>query len=127
MTSVAPSSKKEVALKEKVRVLARIRPQTKKEISIGGVQCVKYNDNAIEVTTEDGPYTFTFDRVFGPESTQAEIYEYSCLTLIGDVLSGYNATVFACKHIVHFFYLSTTPILFFIFFGTTKRRPNCFR
>lgn len=38
---------------------------------------------------------FTFDRVFGPESTQADVYKTVVSHLIEEVLMGYNCTVFA--------------------------------
>ena len=91
-------SKKDAAAKEKVRVICRVRPQNQKEISIGGFSCTKTTTDSIEVTTEDGVYNFSFDSVFGPESTQVEIFENSVVPIVGDVLNGYNATVFACTH-----------------------------
>lgn len=38
---------------------------------------------------------FTFDRAFGPESKQSEIYQVVVGPLITEVLAGYNCTVFA--------------------------------
>lgn len=38
---------------------------------------------------------FTFDRAFGPESKQSEIYHVVVAPLIAEVLLGYNCTVFA--------------------------------
>lgn len=40
------------------------------------------------------PKTFTFDGVFGEETSQAEVYE-SVAPFVESVLHGYNATVFA--------------------------------
>ncbi|KAJ2796491.1 hypothetical protein H4R21_004692, partial [Coemansia helicoidea] len=37
---------------------------------------------------------FTFDRVFGPETTQAEIYGYAISDTLEDIFNGYNGTVF---------------------------------
>lgn len=87
-------SKKE-SLRENVKVICRIRPQNQKEMATGGFQCVRHTQESVEVTTEDGAYNFTFDQIFGPESTQAAIFEYSAVPLIGDVLNGYNSTIFA--------------------------------
>ena len=81
--------------KENVKVVCRIRPQNQKEAAIGGFMCVRHTDQTCETTTEDGVYNFTFDRVFGPESTQVSIFEYTAIPLIGDVLNGYNSTIFA--------------------------------
>lgn len=38
---------------------------------------------------------FTFDRTFGPESKQSDVYQVIVAPLINEVLSGYNCTVFA--------------------------------
>lgn len=38
---------------------------------------------------------FTFDRSFGPESKQCDVYSVVVSPLIEEVLNGYNCTVFA--------------------------------
>ena len=38
---------------------------------------------------------FTFDRAFGPQSKQCEIYQSVVAPFIEEVLGGYNCTVFA--------------------------------
>lgn len=38
---------------------------------------------------------FTFDRAFGPESKQADVYQFVAAPMIKEVLAGYNCTVFA--------------------------------
>ena len=38
---------------------------------------------------------FTFDHIFGMESTQTEVYEQSAFLLVENVLEGYNGTIFA--------------------------------
>jgi kinesin family protein 5 len=87
-------SKKESS-RENVKVVCRIRPSNQKEIAIGGFQCVQHTTDTVEVTTEDGLYNFTFDQIFGPDSTQVAIFEYTAIPLIADVLNGYNSTIFA--------------------------------
>lgn len=39
--------------------------------------------------------TFSFDRVYGPDSTQIEVYNGVVEPIIAEVLTGYNCTVFA--------------------------------
>ena len=39
--------------------------------------------------------SFSFDKVFGPSNSQADVYKNVVEPLIADVLSGYNCTVFA--------------------------------
>jgi Kinesin motor domain len=61
-----------------------------------GSLCVKFTDTNLTINTEDGiTMPFTFDTVFGPDSTQIGVFEDTTLPLITDVLTGYNATVFA--------------------------------
>lgn len=44
-----------------------------------------------KVTTK----TFTFDSVFGPDSTQMDVYRRVVQPVIQEVLLGYNCTIFA--------------------------------
>ena len=83
---------------ENVRVICRCRPENHIELSRGGSKCVQfYGDRpgAIEVTVDECASTFNFDRMFDMESTQQEVFENTVFPLISDVMSGYNATVFA--------------------------------
>ena len=51
--------------RENVRVIARIRPTNQKEISCGGISCVKFTDTTIEVSADnDGSNNFSFDQIF---------------------------------------------------------------
>ena len=83
------------ASRENVRVVCRIRPTNQKEINSGGVTCVKSTNETIEVNHEGSQHNFALDRVFGPESTQVEVFADTAVHLIHDVLAGYNATIFA--------------------------------
>jgi len=99
------SSSKRPGSRENVRVICRVRPQNSKEVSSGGVPCVKITKQQIDVTSEDGQSTFQFDHVFGQDSSQDEVFECAASPLVGDVLNGYNATIFAYGQtglIVHF-------------------------
>ena len=89
---------KQKAKRENVRVVCRVRPSNQKEVASGGITCVKnFADNlgAIEVNFEDSQNNFQFDRIFGQDSTQSDVFEDTAVHLINDVLMGYNATVFA--------------------------------
>ncbi|KAK6641195.1 hypothetical protein RUM44_012904 [Polyplax serrata] len=80
--------------KQHIQVFARVRPQSSQELrSQVIVDCVSTK----EVTVKDKSQTktFTFDRVFGPDSKQVEIYKTVVSPLIQEVLQGYNCTVFA--------------------------------
>lgn len=89
------ASKSSKPTRQNVKVVARIRPTNQKEISMGGVTCVKHTESNIEVTVDGNPNKFNLDRIFGPESTQIEVFEETAVPLIQDVLAGYNATIFA--------------------------------
>lgn len=39
--------------------------------------------------------TFTFDRVFGPETKQIDVYRSVVVPILDEVLMGYNCTIFA--------------------------------
>ncbi|GKT31548.1 Kinesin heavy chain [Aduncisulcus paluster] len=87
-----------------VKVVARIRPfsdrewreaqENHKDPSESYVSIL--DDETIESGME-GTHTsrFTFDRVFGPASTQHDVYNYVALPVINDTLRGYNGTIFA--------------------------------
>lgn len=83
--------------RENVKVVCRIRPETKQELAQQGTNCVKHNRTAVEVLLDEGTHAFSFDQIFGPDSKQLEIFDYCAVPLVHDVLEGYNATIFACK------------------------------
>ena len=49
--------------------------------------------NVARVVHEE--HEFTFDRVFGPATTQAEVFSGCASAMVDDVLEGFNATIFA--------------------------------
>lgn len=48
-----------------------------------------------EVGDKTTTKTFTFDKVYGPDSQQIDVYRGVVEPLIEEVLMGYNCTVFA--------------------------------
>ncbi|KAH3766493.1 Kinesin-II 95 kDa subunit [Pelomyxa schiedti] len=103
---------------ERVQVVVRCRPMTSKEVTMKCRSCVDVNklDGSITITRPDKvagynasnpksaleefsslPKTksFTFDSVYGPESTQREIYEETAAQIIDAVFKGFNGTIFA--------------------------------
>ena len=89
------------ATSHNVRVVCRVRPTNQKERNEKGVICVKHDDKQVDITVVadglgfDSSGSFTFDRVFGGDSKQVDVFEDSAAALIGDVMLGYNATIFA--------------------------------
>eukprot|EP00891_Asterochloris_glomerata_P009248 jgi/Astpho2/9248/e_gw1.00138.15.1_t len=53
------------------------------------------HSNSVSVGLKPFQKTFTFDRVFGPDAAQQEIYDGCVLQLAEQLLQGYNATVLA--------------------------------
>jgi hypothetical protein len=81
--------------RENVRVVCRVRPFNQKELSLG-TECVLYSGKTgIEVNCDEAANSFQFDRVFGPDSTQEEVFDDTATLIIADVMDGYNATIFA--------------------------------
>lgn len=67
-----------------------------RERNLRSQEAVKVISNR-EVVAKDSRNSkkFTFDRSFGPESSQSDVYMSVCAPLIEEVLAGYNCTIFA--------------------------------
>ncbi|KAF4554390.1 Kinesin heavy chain-like protein 1 [Elsinoe fawcettii] len=80
-----------------IKVVARFRPQNKIELASGGNPIVEFEseDTCKVQSKEGGSGSFTFDRVFGMDSRQQDIFDYSIRSTVDDILNGYNGTVFA--------------------------------
>lgn len=68
-----------------------------RERSSRAQESVKVVSNREVVAKHDNRTTkkFTFDHSFGPETSQADVYQSVVAPLIEEVLAGYNCTVFA--------------------------------
>ncbi|KAF1744883.1 hypothetical protein MXB_1177, partial [Myxobolus squamalis] len=75
-----------------IKVFCRFRPQNEFELKNGGTEIVNFATN--EIISIDNK-NFTFDSTFPPETDQLQIYESAAKPLVGDLLSGYNSTIFA--------------------------------
>ncbi|KAI9297571.1 kinesin-domain-containing protein [Neoconidiobolus thromboides FSU 785] len=83
-----------------IKVVCRFRPQNSIELSANGKVITSFEKEADTVSLGidkelNESNTFTFDKLFGPDSTQSEVFEYSIKSTVDDVLKGYNGTVFA--------------------------------
>ncbi|CAD8168433.1 unnamed protein product [Paramecium pentaurelia] len=81
---------------QNIKVVARLRPLNALEMQQGGECCVSYNDKQITVTVgSNDKQDFTFDRIFGPDSEQADVFEEVGRPILDSVMNGYNGTIFA--------------------------------
>uniref|UniRef100_A0A8C4M9M8 Kinesin family member 27 n=1 Tax=Equus asinus TaxID=9793 RepID=A0A8C4M9M8_EQUAS len=77
-----------------VKVAVRIRPLLCKEVLHNHQVCVRVIPNTEQIII-GRDRVFTFDFVFGKNSTQDEVYNTCIKPLVLSLLEGYNATVFA--------------------------------
>ncbi|XP_023325995.1 kinesin-like protein KIF19 isoform X2 [Eurytemora carolleeae] len=93
---------------EKLMVALRIRPLKQEEISRGYRAMAERVDSKMVLLTDPGSRKndvlrknrnperqYIFDKAFGPDSTQEEVYNETTKHLVQNVIEGYNATVFA--------------------------------
>ena len=87
---------------ESIKVIFRVRPLNSKEEADGrNVVTTAHDDRgAIEIrnpasSSSDPPKIFTFDSVFGPSSSQKQIYDVCASPIVQSVLEGYNGSIFA--------------------------------
>ncbi|KAF7727231.1 hypothetical protein EC973_007844 [Apophysomyces ossiformis] len=80
-----------------IKVVCRFRPQNKLEIREGGVPIVEIHDEGtgLSLKGKEANQNYSFDKVFGMETKQQEVFEYSIKSIVDDVVAGYNGTVFA--------------------------------
>ncbi|MES1911213.1 MAG: hypothetical protein MHM6MM_003686 [Cercozoa sp. M6MM] len=82
---------------DSIRVFARFRPQNQREIDEGSVDVLSLSQDNRSLSlrmSDDSTRNFSFDHVFGPDSTQDGVFEHTALPIVEDVMSGYNATIF---------------------------------
>lgn len=77
-----------------IKVVARFRPLNRSEKSSGYQEIVSFPPGSKDSVNIRGK-VYLFDRVFGPQATQATVYEEAAKPIVKDVLSGYNGTIFA--------------------------------
>ncbi|RDX72318.1 Kinesin-like protein KIN-5D, partial [Mucuna pruriens] len=84
-----------------VQVLVRCRPLSEDEARLNTPIVISCNEGRREVSAVQNiankqiDRTFAFDKVFGPNSRQKELYEQAVSPIVNEVLEGYNCTIFA--------------------------------
>ena len=88
-----------------IRVYCRVRPLSAREREAGVEECVEFPGegqvafNALAPLKGDAEKGFTFDRVFGPLSTQQDIFK-DVESLVLSALDGYNVCIFAYGQVI---------------------------
>eukprot|EP00938_MAST-03A_sp_MAST-3A-sp1_P007008 g7008.t1 len=86
---------------ECVKVIVRVRPLSHKERANGNEAVAKIDSENATVSVHDpnnskaSPKQFTFDRTYGPNCKQNDIYNQIAAPVVEDVLKGFNGTIFA--------------------------------
>eukprot|EP01123_Difflugia_compressa_P008199 TRINITY_DN2391_c0_g1_i2.p1 TRINITY_DN2391_c0_g1~~TRINITY_DN2391_c0_g1_i2.p1 ORF type:complete len:1134 (-),score=226.70 TRINITY_DN2391_c0_g1_i2:15-3416(-) len=86
---------------ENIQVIVRCRPMSKQEMADKQLCVCTTNekDKEIIVNVRSSKFgttkSFYFDSVYGPKSTQRDIYMGTVLPIVQEVLEGYNCTLFA--------------------------------
>lgn len=88
-----------------IQVVVRCRPRNGKEVKESSPSVVKCQPLKREIVVKHDvgnlssatstTKTFTFDRVFGPETKQIDVYRSVVVPILDEVLMGYNCTIFA--------------------------------
>ena len=95
---------------DNVRVVVRCRPMNDKEVASACSQAVSVDERKGTITVKSSgarssepPKTFTFDRVFGPDSKQVDVYNDAARPIVESVLEGYNGMhSFLLFHIISY-------------------------
>lgn len=92
----------EMNMNNRVKVGVRIRPLVQNEINTDSLSVVSASrdKSSVILNIPSRKNQFDYDWVFGQDSSQKEIYESVCSSLIDSLFEGINATVFACKMIL---------------------------
>ncbi|XP_021819900.1 kinesin-like protein KIN-5C [Prunus avium] len=84
-----------------VQVLLRCRPFSDDELRSNAPQVITCNEYMREVAVSQNiagkhiDRVFTFDKVFGPNAQQRDLYEQAVIPIVNEVLEGFNCTIFA--------------------------------
>ena len=82
-----------------IHVFSRFRPLNRYELSRSKNISFSIDKATNQVLVSDAisetNQTFSFDRVFGPDTTQDDIYQATAHKIVNNVLNGYNGTIMA--------------------------------
>nr|CAD7568420.1 unnamed protein product [Timema californicum] len=86
---------REIAAEDSIRVVCRFRPLNDSEERAGSKFICKFPSGQEENCISIGSKVFLFDKVFKPNATQEKVYNEAAKSIVSDVLSGFNGTIFA--------------------------------
>ncbi|QHN81754.1 uncharacterized protein DS421_20g689690 [Arachis hypogaea] len=95
------SLRHEKEMEVNVQVLLLCRPFSDDELRSKAPQVVTCNDYNREVAVSQNiagkhiDRVFTFDKVFGPNARQQDLYDQAIIPIVNEVLEGFNCTIFA--------------------------------
>lgn len=78
-----------------IKVICRFRPENEKELQKGKLIVEFPNTQTVTLYGKDYTTHYSFDRVFSPEASQLDIYQFSIAETVDDLINGYNGTVLA--------------------------------
>jgi kinesin family protein 5 len=81
--------------RENIKVICRLRPLNQKEKDSGCGICITNTKENVKISIgEEGNFDYTFDRVFGSEASQDDVFEFVAKPIIEGALEGWNGTLF---------------------------------
>ncbi|GLH08597.1 Kinesin-like protein costa [Gryllus bimaculatus] len=89
----AEQREREIAAEDSIKVVCRFRPLNDSEERAGSKFICRFGDKDDHVYI--GGKLFMFDKVFKPNATQDKVYNEAAKSIVTDVLSGFNGTIFA--------------------------------
>jgi hypothetical protein len=84
---------------QSIRVVTRVRPLSTKEMNEQAKESVKAIESS-KMIQVDNTREFYFDSVFGPSTTQKQVYDQTAGDMIrNNLFKGFNVTVLACTYL----------------------------
>ena len=83
---------------ERIEVSVRCRPMNQKEKNEGFQSCVEVDSERGEVNVHLANMpkrTFWYDKAYGVDSTQDQVFQETAMPIVESVVQGYNGTIFA--------------------------------
>lgn len=75
-------------MEDTIQVALRVRPLSGSELARGCQPCIDCIPNVPQVVVRNSEKGFTYNYVFGPESSQANVYDASVKNLVQQLFKG---------------------------------------